>query len=76
MTSKICGSNVFHQWEIFKISPQNYWNIQNGKNVFLIGFQVFQVESYGSIILGHPFLCENYCVFDYGQKQVKIAPRK
>ena len=56
--------------KIFKISPQNYWNTQNGKYNFYIAF------GSTNIILGHPFLCENYCVFDYGQKQVKIAPRK
>ena len=61
---------------IFKISPKNYWNIKNNQYSFIIGFQFTSMESYGYIILGHPFLCENYCVFDYGQKQVKIAPRK
>jgi hypothetical protein len=56
--------------KIFTISPKNYWNITDNKYYFYILF--------GSphIILGHPFLCENYTVFDYGQKQVKIAPRK
>ena len=56
--------------KILKISPHNYWNIQNGKYYFIINF------GEPRIILGLPFLCENYCVFDYGQKQVKIAPRK
>ena len=60
--------------KIFKISPKNYWNIQNNQYFFNIGGEI-NFTSYGSIILGHPFLCENYCVFDYGQKQVKIAPR-
>ena len=56
--------------KIFKISPNNYWNINDGKYFFLMNF-------YGpNIIVGHPFLCENYCVCDYGQKLVKIAPRK
>jgi hypothetical protein len=56
--------------KIFKISPHNYWNIINGVYFFFMEF--------GSpfIVLSLPFLCENYCVFDYGQKQVKIAPRK
>ena len=55
---------------IFKVSPHNYWNIVDDLNVFFIYFNT------PFIILGNPFLCENYCVFDYGQKQVKIAPRK
>jgi hypothetical protein len=58
--------------KIFKISPENYWNTTNGLYFFFINFGL----TLNTIVLGHPFLCENYCVFDYGQKQVKIAPRK
>ena len=56
--------------KIFTISPKNYWNLSDNIYLFFLGFLDLPV-----IILGHPFLCENYCVFDYGQKQVKIAPR-
>jgi hypothetical protein len=57
--------------KIFKISPQNYFNIQDGKYYCFINFGITE----NIIVLGLPFLCENYTVFDYGQKQVKIAPR-
>jgi len=64
----------------FVVSPKNYWQndyIQEGQTSLAMTIQdTTQAGENANAIMGLTFICQNYCVFDYANKLVKIAPRK
>jgi len=71
------GKNDVHD---FVVSPKNYWQndyIQQGQTSLAMTIQdTTQAGENANAIMGLTFICQNYCVFDYASKLVKIAPRK
>ena len=57
------------------VSPSTYFE-QNNNETQNIGLEILEIEGTNWNILGLVFLSQNYVVFDYANKLVKIAPKK
>lgn len=67
------------QTNSFTVGPQNYWQSNyNSTGSFGLALGIQNVSGSGQnaqAIMGLPFICQNYCVFDYANQLVKIAVR-
>ena len=73
--------NAGNQNHIFNVSPKNYFQnyyIDNTSTSLALTIQSLSQSqnTNANCIIGLPFICENYCVFDYGNNLIKIALRK